>query len=204
MWNDTVIDVVRRAKGPTLDLSSLKLSDFSLATLEDRQHSVRQILNAFKYMEPAQRNRLAGELAGAANVELSRGLMLTTEQVRTLNESGMTIGAHTVSHPILARVGEREALGEMIESKLRIEAIIGHNVELFAYPNGKPDTDYNATHVQLARNAGFSAAVSTGWGTATRRSDMFQIPRFTPWDRTALRYALRLARNMRHVVTVAG
>jgi hypothetical protein len=91
----------------------------------------------------------------------------------------------------------------MIQSKQRLEALIGRKVELFAYPNGKPDTDYTSAHVQLAREAGFTAAVSTGWGTATSRSDIFQIPRFTPWDRSGLRYALRLVQNMRHKVTVA-
>ena len=85
----------------------------------------------------------------------------------------------------------------------QLEAITGSRVTLFAYPNGKPDADYTATHVRLAREAGFFAAVSTGLGVATKTSGIFQIPRFTPWDRTGWRYAARLAGNMRHVVTVA-
>jgi peptidoglycan/xylan/chitin deacetylase (PgdA/CDA1 family) len=202
MWNDTVIDVVRRAKGPRLDLSQLQLGDHLVATLDDRRRALEQLLNAIKYMVPAQRERLVGDLAADAGIAPSRELMLTSHQVRTLADSGMTIGAHTVSHPILARVDEKQARTEMIQSKLRLEAITGRKVDLFAYPNGKPDTDYTMTHVRLVREAGFSAAVSTGWGTATARGDIFQLPRFTPWDRTALRYALRLARNLRGDVTI--
>lgn len=202
MWNDTVIDVVRSAEGPEIDLSPQKLGHYSVATLKDRQQSLGQLLNALKYMEPAQRGKLAGDLAAAAKIRPSHDLMLTSDQVRTLAESGMTIGAHTVSHPILARVAEQEARTEMILSKQTLEAITGSEVTLFAYPNGKPETDYTAKHVQLAREAGFSAAVSTAWGVATKRSDMFQIPRFTPWDRTHWRYALRLVRNMRHAITI--
>ena len=202
MWNDTVIDVVRSAEGPEIDLSPQKLGHYSVATLKDRQQSLGQLLNALKYMEPAQREKLAGHLAAAAKIRPSHDLMLTSDQVRTLAESGMTIGAHTVSHPILARVVEQEARTEMILSKQTLEAITGSEVTLFAYPNGKPETDYTAKHVQLAREAGFSAAVSTAWGVATKRSDMFQIPRFTPWDRTHWRYALRLVRNMRHAITI--
>lgn len=203
MWNDTVIDAMRRAKGPKLDLSSLKLSVYPVATLHDRLDSLNRLLSDLKYMEPDQRTRLAGDVAALAGVEPSPNIMLTSEQVRVLAEAGVTIGAHTVSHPILARVEEQQARSEMIQSKQRLEAIIGRKVDLFAYPNGKPGTDYTATHVQLAREAGFCAAVSTGWGTATKRSDIFQIPRFTPWDRFGLRYAMRLVRNMRHEVTVA-
>ena len=114
----------------------------------------------------------------------------------------MTIGAHTVSHPILSRVSEDKARAEMAESKERLEAIIGRKVALFAYPNGKPGTDYTGVHVRLAREAGFEAACSTGWGAATTGCDIYQIPRFTPWDRAGWRYALRLARNLRHAVTV--
>lgn len=203
MWNDTVIDVMRKAKGSTLDLSSLKLGVYPVATLKERQDSLNRLLGDLKYLEPAQRGSLTVNIAALANVDPSPNLMLTSEQVCQLADSGVTIGAHTVNHPILARVDERQARSEIIQSKQRLEALSGGAVKLFAYPNGKPDTDYTATHVQIAREAGFAAAVSTGWGAATRGSDIFQIPRFTPWDRSGFRYALRLAQNMRHQVAVA-
>jgi len=86
---------------------------------------------------------------------------------------------------------------EMKEGKERLEAITGSEVTLFAYPNGKPGTDYTAAHVRLAQEIGFEAACSTGWGAGQLGSDLFQIPRFTPWDRSQWRYAVRLARNLR-------
>jgi hypothetical protein len=39
--------------------------------------------------------------------------------------------------------------------------------------------------------------LSTAWGAAKFGCDPFQIPRFTPWDRAAWSYALRLMRNLR-------
>ena len=202
MWNDTVIDVMRRAEGPDLDLIPLKLGRYPVGTLEDRQRSLGQLLGKLKYLEPGVREGLANDVAATAHIQPPRDLMLTTGQVRTLAESGMTIGAHTISHPILSRVDEQQARTEMTQSKQQLEAITGSTVTLFAYPNGKPGTDYTAAHVRLAHEAGFAAACSTGWGTATKDCDIFQIPRFTPWDRTGWRYALRLARNMRHAVAV--
>lgn len=202
MWNDTVIDVVRRAEGPDLDLLPLKLGRHPVGTLADRRRCLEQLLDKLKYLEPGPREKLANELADVANIRPPGDLMLTAGQVRTLSESGMTIGAHTVSHPILSRVTEQAARTEMTQSKQQLEAITGSKVTLFAYPNGKPGTDYTAAHVRLAQEVGFSAACSTGWGVATKDCDIFQIPRFTPWDRTGWRYALRLAGNMRHAATV--
>jgi hypothetical protein len=78
-----------------------------------------------------------------------------------------------------------------------LEALVGEPIALFAYPNGKPRQDYAGAHVELVRTAGFDAACSTAWGVASRSSDVFQIPRFTPWDREAWRFGLRLAQNLR-------
>jgi hypothetical protein len=43
---------------------------------------------------------------------------------------------------------------------------------------------------------GFDAALSTAWGVATAATDRYQLPRFTPWDRSPVRFVLRLARNL--------
>jgi len=49
----------------------------------------------------------------------------------------------------------------------------------------------------MVRELGFTAAVSTAWGAASRRSDRHQLPRFTPWDGTRWRYGARLMANLR-------
>jgi peptidoglycan/xylan/chitin deacetylase (PgdA/CDA1 family) len=108
----------------------------------------------------------------------------------------MEIGAHTVSHPILARLTKAAARAEIMQSKSTLEQLLDEPVTLFAYPNGVPSEDYTADHVSLVRDGGFIAAVSTAWGAASMRSDRFQLPRFTPWDRQPLKYGFRLLTNM--------
>jgi peptidoglycan/xylan/chitin deacetylase (PgdA/CDA1 family) len=125
--------------------------------------------------------------------------MMTTAQVQQLHGAGMAIGGHTVNHPILARLDVAEARREMMEGKAALEAMTGEPVRLFAYPNGKPHEDYQAEHVALARELGFEAAVSTAWGARREPADVYQLPRFTPWDRDPLRFVVRLARNFRIV-----
>lgn len=118
--------------------------------------------------------------------------MMTEDEVRSLRRAGMQIGAHTVSHPILATLDAGEKRREIVESKQVLETILGEPVDLFAYPNGKPGEDYDAESVRIVREAGFTAALTTARGAAHRQTDPFQIPRFTPWDRTRLRFGLRM------------
>ena len=68
-------------------------------------------------------------------------------------------------------------------------------VMLFAYPNGKPGRDYGPRDVELVKEAGFDAAMSTIGGVADHRSDLFQLPRFSPWDGSPRRFGLRLLVN---------
>ena len=130
--------------------------------------------------------------------------MMREDQVRELHAAGMEVGAHTVTHPILLNTAPDAARHEIVESGRRLAEILRQPIDLFAYPNGKPSVDYSAEHVAMVRDAGYATAVSTGWGVATAQSDRFQLPRFTPWDRTPGRFALRLIRNMRNAQGADG
>jgi peptidoglycan/xylan/chitin deacetylase (PgdA/CDA1 family) len=198
MWNDTLIESIRGCKQSTIDLSSLELGQYPLLTLSDRQNAISTIIDLVKYQEPERRNNTVAKVAELAQVALPNNLMLTSDQVITLHRAGMQIGAHTVSHPILAGLDHKTASHEILTSKQYLEQLLGDQVTLFAYPNGKPGSDYNAESVQIARQLGFAAAVSTQWGTSTQGSDVFQIRRFTPWDRSKLRFAARMLMNLRH------
>jgi peptidoglycan/xylan/chitin deacetylase (PgdA/CDA1 family) len=122
--------------------------------------------------------------------------MLTSDMVRTLAGMGFDIGAHTVTHPILARLSSEQANDEIVRGKAELERITGREVSLFAYPNGVPGTDYRAEHVRMVREAGFAAAVTTSSGVATSASSAFELPRFTPWSRTALKFDVLMLRNL--------
>jgi peptidoglycan/xylan/chitin deacetylase (PgdA/CDA1 family) len=196
MWNDSVIELVRRAPAGTLDFSSLGLGCHPVASIEQRRAAITALIGQLKYLPLEQRLGQVRGMIEATNLVLPSDLMMTSEQVRRLHRAGMGIGGHTVNHPILASVTDETARSEIAEGKLALEAIIGAKVPLFAYPNGKPGADYRAEHVQMVRELGFEGAVSTAWGACTGTPDVFQLPRFSPWDRTTLRFAVRMARNL--------
>jgi len=202
MWNDSIIETFRRARGPSLDLDHLSMGRHPIGTTKERRKAIDAVIAEIKYRPTNARLEIVEAIREAADVSLPDDLMMSTEQVRALHRAGMTIGGHTRSHPILARLADDEARAEIADGRRTLADIVGEPIALFAYPNGLPRTDYDARHVRIVREAGFKAAVTTSWGAARRDSDRFQLPRFTPWDRSAGRFLLRLAHNARRSGTV--
>lgn len=195
MWNDTIIELVRKTTSDVLDLAQVGLGFYSVETSEQKVAAINDLIAQFKYLPTEQRHENIMAVAELSESPLPKDLMMTPEQIRQLVASGMTVGAHTVHHPILAMLDTNTAREEIMQSKEDLESITGVSVRLFAYPNGVPEKDYTAEHVMLLRKLGFDAAVSTAWGVATRTTDVYQLPRFTPWDRTNYRFTARLLHN---------
>ena len=69
----------------------------------------------------------------------------------------MTIGSHTVTHPILAALPEDDQHRELVDSRERIGQMLGAKPDLLAYPVGGP-TAFTEVTKRLAREAGYRAA----------------------------------------------
>lgn len=196
MWNDTVIEALRRAPGPDLDLRRASLGEHRIADIVGRRRAIDRLISVLKYLPSAEREAKAHQIAAVAAGPLPADLMMRSEDVRKLHADGMTIGGHTVNHPILQRISDEEARSEIELGRARLEEITGAPIRLFAYPNGKPGEDYGPKHVRMVRELRFDAAVTTAWGVADSGADPFQLPRFTPWDRQRWKYGARLLRNL--------
>ena len=118
--------------------------------------------------------------------------MMSENQLNLLVQAGMEIGAHTVSHPILAKQLDKDAEFEISESGNVLRKLLGVSVGSFAYPNGRPGIDYKETHATFARNAGYDAAVSTRTGIVEYSTDRYQLPRHSVWDQKPWKFTLRL------------
>ncbi len=154
------------------------------------------MIAAVKYLDTDHRLQVVRQIAERLQVSVPANLMMTSGQVAELRGAGLQVGAHTVSHPILAKLSPEEMRDEMKGSKDFLECLLGERVSLFAYPNGKAGEDYDDRAVAMARELGFDAAMTTSRGAASSRTDPFQVPRFTPWDRTAWRFGMRMLGNL--------
>lgn len=197
MWNDVVLETMRTIDRPALDLKHLGLDIYPVGTLPDRIASANRLIADLKYLSFQSRAEVVSRIIEAAGVALPRDLMMDSNRLLRLDSAGMEIGGHTLRHPILARSGDEDARHEIHEGKRILEEITGKRLRYFAYPNGKPGTDYTSRHVAMVREAGFSAAVSTARGAAAGGSDRFQLPRYTPWEKNPARFMLQMALNYR-------
>ena len=102
--------------------------------------------------------------------------LLTASGIRQLVSAGMTIGAHTLTHPILSLAPPELANAEISRSKSRLEAVLGTAVWAFAYPFGDPQS-VNTKIVEMTHEAGFEAAFMNCGGGFGAELPQFSLPR---------------------------
>ena len=100
----------------------------------------------------------------------------TWDQLREVAENGVSIGAHTVSHPILSRLETGSELQrEIAESKLELQTQLQRPVESFAYPNGLRE-DIGQAAIDCVRRH-FKVAVTAVAGLNAPGADPHQLLR---------------------------
>jgi peptidoglycan/xylan/chitin deacetylase (PgdA/CDA1 family) len=133
-----------------LDLADAAPQDFASRYAALRSH-------------PDLRARIA-EMAAKAEIDSAtrtRALCLGWDAIADLARDPLcTIGAHTLTHPILGALPEDEARAEIVRSKTIIEERLCREVRHFAYPVGDRAAA-GAREFRLAREAGFATAVTT-------------------------------------------
>lgn len=192
MFNDTVTETVRRLPSGDIDLSWVGLGLRSISDMSSRVALVHAFNGAVKYLNYDERQSACERLGHQVSDPLPTDLMMTDDQVRALDREGMSIGGHTVTHPILARVSPDEARQQISQNRSDLAGIVGRAPALFAFPNGKPGRDYTDEHADMARQAGYQAAFAVGGQIAWSKADRFQIPRISSQAGTPARLAGRM------------
>jgi peptidoglycan/xylan/chitin deacetylase (PgdA/CDA1 family) len=90
-----------------------------------------------------------------------------------MDSCGIEIGSHTVTHPILTRTSSDRLYYELSESRLRLESVLDHPVELLGYPNG----DHDPTVQKAAARAGYKCAVTADYGLNNGHSNPLALKR---------------------------
>ncbi len=110
--------------------------------------------------------------------------MMTRAEVAELAAGGLiTIGAHTVTHPVLSALSVARQREEIVQCKADLERIVDRSIELFAYPNGFK-TDYTAETMHIVKEAGYTRAYAAWEAPLDAPLDAYQIPRVMvrDWD----------------------
>jgi peptidoglycan/xylan/chitin deacetylase (PgdA/CDA1 family) len=81
--------------------------------------------------------------------------LVCAPEILEMQEAGVHFGSHTSTHRSLIDISRAEILTELLESKAKLESILGRAVTALAYPYNKQNSAVRA----LARQAGYQTAV---------------------------------------------
>ena len=99
---------------------------------------------------------------------------INEHELRSLaSERLATIGAHTVTHPALATLGDADVPGELADNRAYLQDHLNRDINHFAYPYGSPAA-CGQREARHALEAGFRTAVTTS------HRPLFTRDRLTP------------------------
>jgi len=166
-----------------------ELHEYSWETAEERARAQNDFTARCKEVPDAEKLAAIDSLAADAEVELPASpppayRPMSWEQLRQCEARGMTFGPHTVTHPVLSRTPDDQAVRELEESWRRLSSEAVRPVPVFCYPNGRT-ADFGQRETGNLRRLGFLGAVTGVEGYADvgefgRSAEApFHTPRFS-------------------------
>jgi peptidoglycan/xylan/chitin deacetylase (PgdA/CDA1 family) len=135
------------------------------------EESIRSATPNFK---PSREQREQHDLAG-------------WDELMRLDPRVVTIGSHSMSHPILTSLTAHEMDAELRESQALLETRLERPVTLFCYPNG----DLHDAALSSARRY-YRSAVTVEHGAVQAGADPHRLPRYGANPRRSRRLARRM------------
>jgi peptidoglycan/xylan/chitin deacetylase (PgdA/CDA1 family) len=169
------------------------LSAVALAELRARllapDASVEGMVEWMKKLKRPQRQRVE-EVIRAATVDFRPTLaqrdayeLMDWDGLLALDPKLITVGSHTLTHPVLTTLTAEEIDFELRESRRCLEQKLHRTVDFFCYPNGS----YDARVYQAVKN-NYRAAVTTETGVLNGKDelDLHRLPRIPSAENPAL------------------
>ena len=199
MFNDRVIEAVRNYAGDEIRVPEGN-EVLPLRGIDQRRQAIDRILALIKHLPPRERLIRVDKLERVAGGNPRTDVMMSPGEVAALHRAGMRIGGHTRTHPILLALDDKSAKLEIEGGLDDLASITGERSAIFAYPNGRFGSDFDSRHVAMLKSTGIRYGFTTHSGVSSAQSPRLMLPRFTPWDRTRIRFLLRSLLNFRSTV----
>jgi peptidoglycan/xylan/chitin deacetylase (PgdA/CDA1 family) len=158
------------------------------------QDAVQSIYRSLLFLSPVEREKAMAQLWARSGTEPddrpSRRALTGDELIELAAGDLIDVGAHSVTHPVLADLSLPAQQAEIRDSKAHLETILGRPVTSFSYPNGSSSQET----LRIVRESGFHCACASYKDVVWQGSNRFHLPRFwTPdWGGGAFSRWLRL------------
>jgi peptidoglycan/xylan/chitin deacetylase (PgdA/CDA1 family) len=169
-------------------LSAPALNDLSKSLRAPNDSSERMI----EWMKtlPLQQRREAEEIIQRATARFQPTAaqhaafdMMSWDDLGSLDPRLITVGSHTMSHPILTTLSDQQIEAELAESRHSLEQYLQLPIDFFCYPNGS----YDERAYEIAKKT-YRAAVTTESGVVQQQQslDLHRLPRIPSAENAAL------------------
>ena len=144
-----------------------------------------QIIEYLKTCSLEKINKAIGSSSAAINITLPLNApenyrATSWSKLRTIEKRGMTVGAHSYSHPILSNESDEVSKAEIERSTLDIKKHLQNPSKVFCYPVGR-EQDFSQREIDYVKSLGYLAAISSMPGSMDVRAkkNLFSMPRFS-------------------------
>src|SRR5690606_36132760 len=179
-WWDRLYNALRCAMSPQVmtPMGMLSISDPAA-----QRTTFKQLRNYVKSLPHEEAMAWVDEFCAAQGVEPIPNPVLGWDALRQLATEGVTLGAHTRTHPLVNRVSVERARFEASASRDDLAQILGSAPPIFAYPSG----GFDQRVVDGLSEDGFDLAFTTVRGlNDLRRADPLRLRRINVGQRASL------------------
>ena len=138
--------------------------------------AARRICDKLPFVSMARRSDIVAQIRDTCGDEHTANRVpraLTRRQLAEIATYPLAeIGAHTVTHPMLAEMDAVDQRREIQGSKAVLEAL-GYPVTGFSYPNGS----YTPQSLEIVKESGFAYACTSRQAIVRRGTDHYEMPR---------------------------
>ena len=162
-WWDQITWMIRHSDSVEIPAGRWFRHALSLSG-SSREQAISEALQKYKALPGRDTAKFLADLAHVTGhtslpENLGDDLLMTWNNIRELRLAGMTIGGHSVSHPILARLTSAEQVQEIRGCFERLHEMTGVRPKAFSYPVGKRET-FNTVTRAILLSIGFEYAFS--------------------------------------------
>ncbi len=182
MWTDRLYSAIMKSNKNKLDLSSYGLNIYEFSnTGEQKYIEFRRLSDELKGEKHSKREKtldfIFNEWADRGLTPYDQFLLMTDLEIAEIADLGkFEIGPHTNRHPILSTMEPEEQRNEIAGCLKKLSEKGINYPAIFAYPNGRAQ-DFNKTTIEILKENGIKAALTTIDGFFENDDDLFRIKR---------------------------
>lgn len=172
MYNFRLVDFLEDNSEISFEFDGEDFS-FDLGSVQEEKKAYVEVKEILRNLEVSERQRFLDRIGAG---ESGSGKLMDEEELKELDKNELiSIGAHSTDHRRLTDLDSEGTRESILESKRRLEEVLGHEVSSFSFPFGAKNNEL----VEMVEEAGYENAVVTEEREISERDwgKVYRIPR---------------------------